>query len=70
MTAIADPSAPALKATSREWVGLWVIALPCMVYSMDLTVLNLAIPSLTVDLRPSAAPYGLSTPIDSWSPDF
>jgi DHA2 family multidrug resistance protein-like MFS transporter len=55
MTAIADVSAQAIKATRREWIGLWVIALPCMVYSMDLTVLNLAIPSLTVDLRPSAA---------------
>jgi MFS transporter, DHA2 family, multidrug resistance protein len=44
-----------LNATSREWLGLAVIALPCMVYSMDLTVLNLAIPVLTADLRPSAS---------------
>ena len=25
------------KATRREWIGLAVIALPCMLYSMDLT---------------------------------
>jgi hypothetical protein len=27
------------KAWRREWIGLAVIALPCMLYSMDLTVL-------------------------------
>lgn len=43
------------KATRREWIGLAVIALPCLVYSMDLTVLNLAVPHLALDLAPSAA---------------
>ena len=43
------------KATRREWIGLAVIALPCMLYSMDLTVLNLAVPQLSADLKPSAA---------------
>lgn len=43
------------KATSREWIGLAVLALPCVLYSMDLTVLNLAVPALTADLQPSAA---------------
>ena len=32
------------RATSREWIGLAVLALPCLLYSMDLTVLNLAVP--------------------------
>jgi len=41
-------------ATRREWIGLAVIALPCLLYSMDLTVLNLAVPSLTADLKPSS----------------
>jgi MFS transporter, DHA2 family, multidrug resistance protein len=36
-------SADAPKATRREWVGLAVLALPCLLYSMDLTVLNLAV---------------------------
>jgi len=44
-----------IKATRREWIGLAVIALPCMLYSMDLTVLDLAVPRLTEDLRPSGA---------------
>jgi MFS transporter, DHA2 family, multidrug resistance protein len=42
------------RATRREWIGLAVIALPCLLYAMDLTVLTLAVPSLTADLRPSA----------------
>ncbi|MGH6907136.1 MAG: MFS transporter, partial [Aestuariivirga sp.] len=46
---------PEFKATRREWLGLAVIALPCMLYSMDLTVLNLAVPELTKDLKPSAS---------------
>jgi DHA2 family multidrug resistance protein-like MFS transporter len=43
------------RATSREWIGLAVLALPCILYSMDLTVLNLAVPHLTADLQPSSA---------------
>src|SRR2546423_13940040 len=42
------------KAGRREWVGLAVIALPCLLYSMDLTVLHLAVPRLTQDLAPSS----------------
>src|SRR4029450_8739991 len=43
------------RAGRREWVGLAVIALPCLLYSMDLTVLYLAVPSLTADLDSSSA---------------
>jgi DHA2 family multidrug resistance protein-like MFS transporter len=43
------------RAGRKEWIGLAVIALPCMLYSMDLTVLNLAVPSLSADLKPSSA---------------
>jgi DHA2 family multidrug resistance protein-like MFS transporter len=43
------------KATRREWIGLAVIALPCIIYAMDLTVLNLAVPPLSADLKPTAA---------------
>ena len=43
------------RATRREWTGLAVIALPCMLYSMDLTVLNLAVPKLSAALQPSSA---------------
>lgn len=43
------------RATHREWVALGVIALPCLVYAMDLTVLNLALPAISADLRPTAS---------------
>jgi len=43
------------RAGRREWLGLAVIALPCVLYSMDLTVLNLAVPRLSADLKPTAA---------------
>lgn len=43
------------RAGRREWIGLAVLALPCLVYAMDLTVLNLALPALTADLQPTSA---------------
>lgn len=43
------------RAGRREWIGLAVIALPCLLYAMDLTVLNLALPRISADLRPSSA---------------
>ena len=43
------------KAGRREWIGLAVIALPCLLYSMDLTVLELAVPKLSADLRPTSS---------------
>src|SRR3954454_24173197 len=44
-----------MRATRREWIGLAVIALPCLVYAMDLNVLNLALPAISADLAPSSA---------------
>jgi MFS transporter, DHA2 family, multidrug resistance protein len=41
-------------ATRREWIGLAVIALPCLLYAMDLTVLTLAVPALSADLAPNS----------------
>jgi DHA2 family multidrug resistance protein-like MFS transporter len=43
------------QAGRREWIGLGVLALACLLYVMDLTVLHLAVPSLSEDLRPSSA---------------
>ena len=42
------------KAGGREWVGLAVLALACVVYAMDLTVLHLAVPQLSEDLQPTS----------------
>src|SRR5205809_7592386 len=54
MMAQNETATPA-RAGRREWIGLGVIALPCLLYSMDLTVLNLALPHLSADLRPTSA---------------
>ena len=43
------------NAGRREWIGLAVLALACVVYAMDLTVLHLAVPHLSADLEPSSA---------------
>jgi DHA2 family multidrug resistance protein-like MFS transporter len=43
------------RAGRKEWIGLAVLALACLVYVMDLSVLYLAVPSLTQDLEPSSA---------------
>ena len=43
-----------VRATAREWTGLAVLALACLLYSMDLTVLYLAVPSLSADLQPTS----------------
>ena len=42
------------RAGRREWIGLGAIALACMLYVMDLTVLHLAVPSISADLQPSS----------------
>lgn len=55
MNTVVDTPDDAPKATRREWIGLAVIALPCLLYSMDLTVLNLAVPALSADLQPSSS---------------
>src|SRR5919112_626051 len=44
----------ATRAGRREWVGLAVVALACLLYAMDLTVLHLAVPALSEDLQPSS----------------
>ena len=41
------------RAGRREWIGLAVIALPCLLYSMKLTVLELAVPKLSANLKPT-----------------
>lgn len=45
----------ATKAPARNWVGLGVIALPCILVSMDMTVLNLAVPHLAAAIEPTAS---------------
>jgi DHA2 family multidrug resistance protein-like MFS transporter len=51
--AMSDVSPP--RAGRREWIGLAVLALPCILVAMDLDVLYLAVPSLSRDLAPSSS---------------
>ena len=48
-----DTGVPA-RATRREWIGLAVLTLAALVYAMDLTVLNLAIPIISEELQPTS----------------
>jgi DHA2 family multidrug resistance protein-like MFS transporter len=48
-----NPAGP--RAGRKEWIGLAVIAVACLLYVMDLSVLYLAVPSLTRDLEPSSS---------------
>lgn len=43
------------RAGRREWIGLGVLALACLLYVMDLTVLHLAVPAISADLQPTSA---------------
>lgn len=42
-----------VKAGRREWVGLAVLVLPCLLISMDISVLFFALPFISADLAPS-----------------
>jgi DHA2 family multidrug resistance protein-like MFS transporter len=52
---LANYPSTAPRAGRREWTGLAVLVLACVVYAMDLTVLHLAVPKLSTALRPSSA---------------
>ena len=43
------------RAGRREWIGLAVLSLACLLYVMDLTVLHLAVPEMSADLKPTSA---------------
>src|SRR5829696_4296680 len=46
---------PASRASRREWIGLAVLMLPTLLIVMDLTVLHLAVPHLSAELKPTSA---------------
>lgn len=48
-------TAAAGPATRRTWLGLIVLTVPCALVTMDLTVLNLALPNLSEDLQPTGS---------------
>ena len=48
-----DPAPSAGRAGRREWLSLAALALPCLLVSLDSSVLGLAVPRLAADLHPS-----------------
>src|SRR5262245_47876991 len=55
MTAqLAEPVTTPTLEGRREWIGLGVLALGCLMYVRDLTVLHLAVPAMTEDLHPTS----------------
>ena len=51
-----EPAVPtAVAGGRRAWLGLGVLLLPVLLVSMDISVLFLAMPTLTADLDPSAS---------------
>jgi DHA2 family multidrug resistance protein-like MFS transporter len=44
-----------VRAGKREWAGLAVLTLACLLYAMDLTVLHLSIPTISADLQPTSS---------------
>lgn len=55
MPAPHQPETAPGKAGTREWIGLAVLVLPCMLVSMDMSVLFMALPFLSTDLEPSSS---------------
>lgn len=43
-----------VKAGRKEWLGLVALVIPCLIISMDLSILYFALPHLTADLNPSS----------------
>ncbi|APE34412.1 MFS transporter [Nocardia mangyaensis] len=55
MTKLEPALSTAAVGGRRAWLGLGVLLLPVLLVSMDISVLFLAMPTLTLDLDPSAA---------------
>ncbi|SFT36992.1 MFS transporter, DHA2 family, multidrug resistance protein [Actinopolyspora lacussalsi subsp. righensis] len=48
------PTSVAHRAGPKEWAGLAILALPTVLLGLDVTVLYLALPALSLDLQPSS----------------
>jgi MFS transporter, DHA2 family, multidrug resistance protein len=49
------PPITARRAGRAEWAGLGVLVLPCLLVSMDMSVLSFALPFLSADLDPDSS---------------
>jgi DHA2 family multidrug resistance protein-like MFS transporter len=55
MTTSSNTSDAPAHAGRRQWLGLAVLSLPCLLIAVDASVLNLAVPAISADLHPSSA---------------
>ncbi|MEV0358811.1 MFS transporter [Nocardia sp. NPDC050697] len=55
MTSVDDAVTATTAGPRRAWLGMAVLLLPVLLVSMDISVLFLAMPTLSADLAPSAA---------------
>jgi hypothetical protein len=57
------------RAGPGAWLGLAVLTLACLLYVMDLTVLHLAVPTLSAQLQPTSAQLLWMVDVyGTWSP--
>lgn len=42
------------RATGKEWIGIAVLTIPCLIISMDLSILYFALPRISEDLNPTS----------------
>nr|MBA2677927.1 MFS transporter [Ktedonobacteraceae bacterium] len=54
---IADSTEAFPRASQRSWTGLFVIALASLLYSLDATVLELAVPQMSAALHPTSSQF-------------
>lgn len=54
MTVPADTQALTMRPTPNRWIGLAVLCASLLIVVMDLTILNVALPAIATDLRPSS----------------
>ncbi len=65
----AEPAAPPERAGAKEWTALAVLGVPAVLVMMNMSVLYLALPTLSRDLGPAAPSCcGSPTSTASWSP--
>ncbi|MCF8587213.1 MFS transporter [Gordonia liuliyuniae] len=48
-----DAATPSMMSTRRAWAGTAVLSASLLVITMDMTILNIALPTMSQDLRPS-----------------
>ncbi|MEU0392669.1 MFS transporter [Streptomyces sp. NPDC006208] len=54
LAASVEPPTPAVRPHPRRWAGLAVLSVSLLLVLMDMTILNIALPAISADLRPDS----------------